>query len=191
MKFIDEKTIQLDRELSDLDLFVADFLKILSSHTDYVLISGYVAILLGRTRTTEDVDLFIPPLSKDQFEALYQDLLHHGYWSVTVDAAEELFSMLQDKLAIRFAKKGMAVPNVEMKFIKDGLDEYTLREKIKVILGGREFFIGSLDLQIAYKKFVLQSDKDLEDARHLQQLFNLSDENINKYRPLLRRYGRL
>ena len=63
MKFINARTIQLDRELSDLDIFVLDFVKVLEQHVHYVLISGYVAILFGRSRTTEDVDMFIEQLS--------------------------------------------------------------------------------------------------------------------------------
>ncbi len=58
MEIIDEKNIKLDRELNELDLFVLDFVKILEKQVKYVLISGYVALLFGRSRTTEDVDLY-------------------------------------------------------------------------------------------------------------------------------------
>ena len=56
MKILNDKTIKLDRELNELDLFVLDFVKVLEKHARYVLISGYVALLFGRSRTTEDVD---------------------------------------------------------------------------------------------------------------------------------------
>lgn len=191
MKIIDEQTIQLDRELSELDLFVLDFVQILEKHTPYALISGYVAILFGRTRTTEDVDLFIPRLLPEQFASLYRELQQKGFWSVLVDSEEELFSMLNDKLAVRFARTGTAVPNVEIKFVKDALDELSLQKKIRVITARGNLFVSDIELQIAYKKLVLKSPKDLEDARHLENLFSIPDENINKYKPLFKRYGRI
>jgi hypothetical protein len=48
------------RRLSNLDLFVCRVLDILTYHSPYAIVSGYVAILFGRTRTTEDVDLLMP-----------------------------------------------------------------------------------------------------------------------------------
>ena len=55
----DKKEIILDKELNELDKYVLEFIKILEKHVDYVIISGYVSILLGRSRSTEDIDLFI------------------------------------------------------------------------------------------------------------------------------------
>lgn len=192
MEFIGEKEIRLDRELSELDLFVLKFIRILEKHTKYAIISGYVAILMGRTRTTEDIDIFIQRLSKEKFCKLYQELLEKGYWSVNVDSAEELYSMLnEDNLGIRIAEKGKVVPNIEIKFIKDKLDELSLKEKIKVITEKGELMISDIPLQVAYKKFVLKSQKDLEDARHLQELFGIQEEKIRKYKLLLKEYGRI
>lgn len=191
MKIIDDKTILLDRELSELDLIVLRFVHILEKHVPYVLISGYVAILFGRSRTTEDVDLFIAPMSKEQFQGLYDDLLRNGFWSIISDDVSELYSQLQDKLSIRFAEKGKVLPNMEVKFVRDVLDRITLKNKVKVITKEGDLFVGTIEQQIAYKKFVLMSQKDLEDARHLQQLFGIDDHNINKYREVFKQYGRL
>lgn len=191
MEWVDEKTIKLERELSDLDKFVLKFLKVLERHTDYILISGYVAILLGRSRGTEDVDLIIPELKEEEFKQLYAELLQNGFWCLNADSAEELHSMLKNRLAIRFAKKRNVIPNMEIKFARDLLDNLTLKEKIKVITKEGELFISSIELQIAYKRFILKSPKDLEDARHLQKLFNISGEKINKYKNLLKEYGRI
>jgi len=49
---INPKRIRLDRELSDLDRFAINFSKIISRHTRYVIVSGYVSILLGRARVS-------------------------------------------------------------------------------------------------------------------------------------------
>ena len=65
-----EKEIKLNRELSELDKFALEFLSILKKYTDYVIISGYVAILLGRTRATDDIDVFIKPISKPKTRAI-------------------------------------------------------------------------------------------------------------------------
>ncbi len=191
MKIIDETKIQLDRELSELDLFVLDFVKILEKHAAYAIVSGYVALLFGRSRATEDVDLFITRLSRQQFHGFYESLKKNGFSSVLVDSEEELFSMLNDGLAVRFGRKGSPIPNMEMKFARDALDMLSLQSRIKVVTKQGSLFISSPELQVAYKKWVLCSPKDLEDARHLQKLFTISDENINKYKELFRRYGRL
>ena len=192
MKWLDNKTILLERELSDLDKLVLKFSSILEKHTSYIIISGYAAILFGRTRTTEDVDIFIPKITKEQFSSLYEELREQGFWAINGDTVETLFSLLsQERTAVRFAEKGKVFPNFEVKFVKDALDEFALREKIKVITNGGNLFTSLIDLQIAYKKFVLKSQKDLEDARHLQNWFSISDENINKYKHLLKQYGRL
>ena len=50
------KEIKLNKELNKLDKFVIDFCKLLDR---YVIVSGYVSILFGRSRSTEDVDLLI------------------------------------------------------------------------------------------------------------------------------------
>jgi len=57
MEFIDKKSIKIDRELSELDCFTLDFIRILEKHVNYVLVHGYVSILLGRARASEDVDI--------------------------------------------------------------------------------------------------------------------------------------
>ena len=191
MKRVDEKSIKLDRELNELDLFVLDFVKILESHAKYVLISGYVALLFGRSRTTEDVDLFIEKMDLQTSKALYEDLLSHGFWALNASSGEDMYDALaQEKIAIRFAKEGRSIPNVELKFVKDALDMSALHDRIKVITKNGELWISGIEMQIAYKRFVLQSDKDFEDARHLQRLFEISDENINKYKRVLREHGR-
>jgi hypothetical protein len=191
MKIIDDQTIVLERELNDLDKFVLRFTKILEKYTNYVLISGYVAILFGRSRGTEDVDLFIEKISKEKFIELYRDLQSDNLWAINADDQDELFSMLNEGLAIRFAEKGQVIPNMEMKFTKDFLDEFAMKNKIKVETEEGILWTSKIGMQIAYKKFVLKSKKDLEDAQHLQKLFDINEEKINKYKLLFAKYGRI
>ena len=67
MKFINKTTIEINRELSGLDTLALDFIAILQKHTEYVLVSGYVAILLGRARASEDIDIIIPKIRMSTF----------------------------------------------------------------------------------------------------------------------------
>ena len=60
MEFISKNNIKIDRELSELDIFTLDFINVLKKYTKYVLVSGYVSILLGRSRASEDIDVIIP-----------------------------------------------------------------------------------------------------------------------------------
>ena len=78
MKFINNKTIQLDKIMNELDRFVVRFIRRLENHADYVIVSGYVSLLFGRARSTEDIDIFIKILSKEKFSALYDALKRDG-----------------------------------------------------------------------------------------------------------------
>ena len=187
MKFLDKKTIKVDRELNELDKFVLDFIKILEKHTDYVIISGYVSILLGRTRGTEDIDVFIKGLSKNKFIGLYNNLKKSGYWCLNSEESDELYSYLIDGLAIRFALKDETIPNFEVKFAKKILSLESFKDTIKVITNEGRLVISSLERQIAFKRYYLKSDKDLEDARHIEELFKdkIDYKKINIYKKLI------
>ncbi|MBI2151919.1 hypothetical protein HYU21_04295 [Candidatus Woesearchaeota archaeon] len=191
MNFKENGIIELERELSELDQFVLDFVKVLEKHASYVIVSGYVAILFGRTRTTEDVDMFIEILDLEKAKLLYEDLLRSGFWALNVNSEVDFFSALSENIAVRFARNGVVIPNMEVKFVKDYLDKITLENKVKVFTRGGIICISELALQIAYKRFVLKSEKDIEDAQHLQEWFNISDENVNKYRHILKEHGRI
>ncbi|MEK6951444.1 MAG: hypothetical protein AABX29_00345, partial [Nanoarchaeota archaeon] len=106
-----KKEIKVNKTLSNLDKFVLNFIKILKKHVDYVIISGYVSILLGRTRTTEDIDIFIEKISFEEFSKLYEEIKKNNFWCLNAEEAEEIFSYLKDNLAVRFAKKDKTIPN--------------------------------------------------------------------------------
>lgn len=170
----DKKEIVLNRELSELDKFVLDFLRILEKHFSYVIVSGYVSILLGRSRATEDVDLLIPNIDKLSFKNLWEDIHKNKFECLNTSNLEEAFDMWQEH-AIRFSKDS-PLPNIKFKKIKNELDNYSFNNRLKVILKNGEIYISPLEMQIAYKLF-LGSGKDLEDAKHL---YNLFKEKLNK-----------
>ena len=190
MKFIDKETIKIDRELSDLDNFTLDFIKILEKNTDYVIVSGYVAILLGRSRASEDVDVIIPKIDFSKFQSLYDELKKNNFYCLNSEEVSTVYDYLKDNLAVRFAKNDTLIPNIEMKWIKSDFDKIALEKTIDVILSGGKIRISHLELQIAFKEEVLKSPKDLEDARHIEKIAEsfLDNKLINKYRERLREF---
>ena len=189
--FVDEKRIVLNRELSKLDKFVLDFVNIISKYTKYVLISGYVSILLGRSRATEDIDIFIEKISKERFREMYLELVEKGFFCLNSDNVEVVFDYINDNLAIRFAK-GSPIPNIEVKFPKDNLDKGVFDDFIIVELPfEKELNISNLEKQIAFKRYFLGSNKDFEDALHLEELFKdqLNYEKIKKTQEFIKNRG--
>lgn len=188
----EKKEIILKRELNELDKFALDFCKVLEKHTEYVIISGYISILLGRSRATEDIDVFIKKLSSAKFEKLYDDLDKAGFWCINAESPKEVFSYLAEANPIRLSRKKSFIPNFEVKFPKRDIDKETFRDFIKVKLIERELKISSLERQIAFKRYYLKTKKDKEDALHIEELFKekLDKEKINKLKERIKKIKR-
>ena len=141
--------IVFDRELSNLDKFVLKFVKILDKQKiKYVIVSGYVTILFGRSRGTEDVDILVEKLDFEKFTELWNVLLKSFDCINAPSAKEAFYTYLKNNSAIRFAEKGEFDPNMEFKFCKVELDEYSLQNSITVILNGFNLFISPLDRKL-------------------------------------------
>ena len=174
------KKITFDKELSVLDKAVIKFVKILDKlGIKYVIISGYVAILFGRSRATEDIDFFIEPLNMHKFVE-FCSRIEKEYWILNSSDINELFFMLSDNLSIRAAEKGNVMPNYEIKFALRQHEVESMQQKIEVIVNGNTLFTSCMEGQIAYK-FKLGSEKDIEDALHLYEIFG---KNLDKNRLL-------
>lgn len=158
------------KQITLLDRFVFDFIGILEPLTSYVIVSGYVAILFGRSRGTEDVDILIPPLEKEKFRELHNALLSAGYEFLNAEDASGLHEMLTRKMGVRVAKREQFIPNIELKFFKDTVDRTVFDNRLEVTLPGARFFISPIEIQIAYK-IHLGSPKDIEDALFLFEIF--------------------
>lgn len=170
MKFIDAEHIEIDRELSDLDKFTIEFITIFKKQIDYVIVSGYVAILLGRARASEDVDVIIPRITFSDFKKLYRNLKENDFYCLNAEDEEIVYSYLEENLAIRFAKFDTIIPNIELKWIKNDFDKIALKKTIDVAIRDNHICISHLELQIAFKEVILKSPKDLEDAQHLRSV---------------------
>ncbi|MCX6801250.1 MAG: hypothetical protein NTZ73_03610 [Candidatus Diapherotrites archaeon] len=173
-----ENEIVFERALSDLDKLVIRFVRILDeTKVDYVIISGYIAILFGRSRNTEDVDLFIEEMPLGKFEKLWAALKKAGFECIHFSSAKDAYEdYLKSRLAVRFAEKGRFIPNFELKYPESDLNKYSLKNKVSVRLNGEALNTSRLELQIPYKLY-LGSDKDFEDAAHLWQVFK---EHLDK-----------
>lgn len=175
-----EKKIILDRKLNKLDTFVLDFTKLFNN---YVVVSGYVSILFGRSRATEDVDLLIPEMSEQEFQSLWKRLHENNFECINTSYSKEAFKMLKEN-AIRFSEKNKPIPNMELKMITNEIGEYSFSNKIKVILNKGELFVSPLEMQIAYKLDLGKqgNEKDIEDAKHLYELFKEKLNNLELVR---------
>jgi len=189
MKFIDKTTIKIDRELSELDHFALDFIDILKKHTKYVIVSGYVAILLGRARASEDIDVIIPKIDFLIFQSLYKDIKKNGYYCINAEKDLDIFEYLKDNLAVRFARKNTMIPNIEFKWTKNEFDEISLKNSIEINIGKFSICVSQLEMQIAFKEMVLRSPKDLDDALYIKDVAkeHLDFKLIEKYKEML--YG--
>ncbi len=168
---VEGKDIYLkNKVISKLDSFVIDFINILKKYADYVVVSGYVSILFGRSRGTEDIDVLIKKIDIDTFLKLHKELTGKNYWFLNAENPVELYGMLEEKLAIRIAVKDTVIPNIEVKFVKSGLDTISLNEHNVVKIDRENLSISPIELQIAFKLY-LGSDKDIEDAVYLYDIF--------------------
>ncbi|MEK6935891.1 MAG: hypothetical protein AABW67_03820 [Nanoarchaeota archaeon] len=184
---LNKKEIKSDKILSELDKFVFSFIKILEKYTDYVIISGYVSILLGRTRVTEDVDIFIKELSFEKFSQLYDELKQKGFWCINAEEPEEIYDYLKSKLGVRFSKENESIPNFEVKFPKREVDREAFQDFIIVKLKEGNLKISSLERHIAFKRYYLKTDKDNEDAKHVEDIFKgkIDYDKINKLKRIV------
>ena len=164
------KIVVSEKYLTLLDRFVLDFIRILEPVTPYVIVSGYVAILFGRSRGTEDVDILIPILGKEAFTEMHDALREDGFEFLNAEDADGLHDMLTKKIGIRIARKEQFIPNIELKFLKDEVDRMVLRDRVEVDLSDANVFISPIEIQIAYKIY-LGSQKDIEDALYLWEIF--------------------
>jgi hypothetical protein len=177
---IKDKTIILkDKELNTLDKEVIKIVNLINF--DYVIMSGYIAILFGRSRATEDVDMFIEP-SKEAFYKFCDKLSKNGFYMINAGDKEEAYEFLKEGISIRIAEEGKFIPNFEMKLPKKEIDRMTFRSKIKVKLGNIELNIAELEPQIAFKLF-LGSEKDYLDAKHLYDVLEryLDKDKLHSY----------
>ncbi|MDP6157052.1 MAG: hypothetical protein QGH39_00745 [Candidatus Thermoplasmatota archaeon] len=167
----DHNKISFQKELTIYDTLALEFGEILQrNEIKYVFVSGYIAILFGRSRISEDIDVLVEKISFDRFLSLWESLQNRYYCHNTSSPKDAYDNYLDNNIAIRFSLKGIVIPNVEFKWASTEQQKEALESSLSVVLGGRALQISSLEIQIAFKLY-LNSNKDIEDARYLFELF--------------------
>jgi hypothetical protein len=183
-----DNRLTLSRKLSELDRDVIGFTSVLDDEgIDYVIVSGYVAILTGRSRSTEDIDTVLEPLSEAELDRLADRLDEEGYWGMAMPL-DEMAEMLGGGDRLRVAEDGEMYPNFEVWLASNDLEREALSTAITAEVDGYEVSISSIELQIAYKLRLAEgagttNGKDFEDALHLYLTFEdqFKSEQLEAY----------
>jgi len=160
----------VEREPNQLDELAHSFSNVLNRFDiDHVFIAGYVAILAGRARSTEAIDVLIEEIDERTAGRLVAALEDEGFWGPAMPL-DSMSEMLENGDNIWVAPDDQITPHLEVKFVRDEFDRASLENATAARIGGETVPIGPLELQIAYKLH-LGTQKDLEDAVHLYSLF--------------------
>ena len=135
-----------------------------------MIVGGFVAILFGRNRRSEDIDFLLQPVGFGEFEQLYRCLREEGFDPASRADPVELYEEGMRGASMRFDFGGMAAPYVDARFALRRYQRAALENALTLVLGGRhELRIPPPELQIVYKLW-LGSDKDAGDAVFLYTL---------------------
>ena len=166
-------TLVVEREPNQLDELATEFSRILGRFDiNHVYIAGYVSILAGRARSTEDVDVLIEQIDEETADELAETLDTKGFWGPAMPLTS-IYEMLDNGDNIWVAPTDQVAPHLEVKFARDEFDRASLENAITARISGKTIPIGPLELQIAYKLY-RGAQKDVEDAVHLYTLFEES-----------------
>ncbi len=105
MEFKDDRII-IDKPLTGLDELVVGVANVLDeAGVQYSVVAGYVAILLGRSRATEDIDLIVEQFSKEKADDLATALKGAGYWGSAMPL-DDMWATLTENLNVRVSAEG-------------------------------------------------------------------------------------
>lgn len=175
-------TLVVEREPNRLDELAIEFAEILDRlDINHVYVAGYVTILAGRARSTEDIDVIIEPIGEERTDELAATLDELGYWGPAMPLSS-MHEMLNDGDNIWVAPDDQITPHLEVTFALDEFDRASLQGAITARIGDDTLRIGPMELQIAYKLY-LGSRTDIEDAVHLYTLFeeSLSEPRLDDW----------
>lgn len=175
-------TLFVQREPNQLDELAIAFSNILDEFDiDHVYIAGYVSILTGRARSTEDIDVLIQKIDEETADELAATLTENGFWGPAMPLPS-LYKMLENGDNIWVAPDDQITPHLEVKFARDEFDRASLQNTISARINDEVLPIGPFELQVAYKLY-LGAQKDIEDAVHLYTLFeeSLSVPRLEKW----------
>jgi len=172
---VKDDTIIINRDLTNLDIFVKDFLKILKAYQDYLIVSGFVSIATGRVRGTEDIDCLIMKPQKENFKILFNKIIEGGFWCYQGETFEEVFKYVEKMNSIRFARNNELFPNMEIIFIDETkkVKYFEFTHPQKIMIKDFLFKIPPIEFEILYKENILCGKKDIADAKHREYYFQI------------------
>jgi hypothetical protein len=144
----------MERLIADrniLDKFCEIFCQIVEKHCKYIVVSGFLAIASGRTRGTEDIDMIIEKIDFDKFKLLFKELNENNFVCMQSSDASNVYEYLEDGTSIRFTWEDKALPEMEVKFAKDIIDEYQINNKVKFELTGLDVWFSNVNVNVAFK----------------------------------------
>lgn len=172
----------VERDPNQLDDLAIRFSEILRRFdVEHVYVAGYVSILAGRARSTEDVDVIIDRIDEETADDLATALVEAGYWGPAMPLAS-LYQMLDADDTIWVAPVDQITPHLDVTFPDDTFDRASLENAISARIAGESIPIGPLELQIAHRLH-LGARTDVEDAVHLYTLFeeSLSESRLEEW----------
>lgn len=90
-----------------------------------------MAILTGRSRATEDIDIILESLSEADTKRLVSTLKDRGYWGMAMPL-DEMYSMLNEGDRIRIAEDGEMHPNFEVWFVSNDVEREAISHPLTV-----------------------------------------------------------
>lgn len=172
-----------------LDKFAIEFCNIVDKHVKYIVVSGFVAISHGRRRTTEDIDMIIEGISFKKFVELHNELDEGGFHCMQSTKIDDIYDYLEKGDSVRYVRKGSLLPpEMEIKFVKDEIDELQMRTRKKFDFTGLDIWFSSIEFNIAFKEGLLKTPKDMEDANHLRIIYKdeINETFINDIKKMIR-----
>lgn len=162
--------LEIDRAPNELDSLAIEFTRHLDAHDiQHVYVAGYTAILAGRSRATEDIDVLLAPQSESTISQLVDRLTAADLWGPAM-SLEDMYETLETGGRVWIARTDHVIPHLDVTFVADEFDRASLRNAIPARIGHAELPIGPLELAIAYKLH-MGAQRDFEDALHLFSLF--------------------
>ena len=173
-----------------LSSFCTQFCRVVEKHCVYAVVSGFFVISSGRSRGTEDIDIILERLNLASFKDLHEDLIKKSFNCLQSEDTKEIHSTLIEGLSVRYIIGETLLPEMEVKFARDKLDEYQLKTRKKEEHTGLDVYWSSIECNIAFKEELLKSPKDLEDARFLRILYKekIDENEVNKIKRMIKEY---
>ncbi|MBI2109697.1 hypothetical protein HYT58_00800 [Candidatus Woesearchaeota archaeon] len=181
---------RLIKDKSILEKFAEAFVSVVEKHCKYAVVSGFLIIMHGRSRGTEDIDIILDRLNEEELIRLHNDLEKHGFVCVQTNDVKEIYDYLINNTSVRYVKKDNPLPEMEVRLVKDKLDDYQIKTRKKLPLTGLSLYFSSVEMNLAFKEDLLKSDKDLEDARYLREVYKgkVDEFEVNKIKRMIKRF---